>query len=289
MSKIDIGLRQGRKLVNLPNEERVAFIAEGLPILLESARGLYAASKAVSHMPRESNVLKGHAEEEAAKILILMDIVRCPKKLIAGRIGTLMGWYYDHLARLLYAEACQWRPVDLKELRKIIDRRRVTHYLEGGMGEFIVPNDLIYQRETRLYADIEGLDDGTLQWVAPGGYASMFDFKPNALIVAEALAAFGAFTVAGLNILSTVWSEVDFQDDTSCHESDRLIGATLNQLAARGLASDEATNDHVTSLYQRWQMPLYALDMKARLVERSALEEEQERMLWAEVGVANDY
>jgi len=289
MAKTDIGLRQAHRIANMPADERTTFIAEGLPILLESARGLYAASQKVSDMARESSVLKGHAEEEAAKILILMDIVRCPKKRIAGRIGKLMNWYYDHLSRLLYAEACQWRPVDLKELRKIIDQRRVTHYLEGGMGEFIAPNDLIYQRETRLYADIEGLDDGTLQWVAPGGYTSMFDFKPNALVVAEALAVLGAFTVDGLNILSTVWDETDFQDDTSCHESERLIEATLDQLVERGLASAEATNDHVASLYQRWQMPLYALDMKAKVVERSVLEAEQERMLWAEVGSANDY
>ncbi|TAX01980.1 hypothetical protein ELI07_32875 (plasmid) [Rhizobium leguminosarum] len=44
-------------------------------------------------MPRDSSVLKGHAEEEAAKILILMDIMRCPKKVIASRIATLMGWH----------------------------------------------------------------------------------------------------------------------------------------------------------------------------------------------------
>lgn len=35
-------------------------------------------------------------------------------------------------------------------------------------------------------------------------------------------------------------------------------------------------------------MPLYALDMKCKVAERSALEEEQERMLWAEIGVTNE-
>jgi len=289
MTKIDIGLRQARKLVNLPHDERIAFISEGLPILLESARGLYVASQAVSHMPRESAVLKGHAEEEAAKILILMDIVRCPRKLIAGRIGTQMGWYYDHLARLLYAEACRWRPINLKELRSIIDRRRVTHYLEGGMGEYIVPNDLIYRRETRLYADIEALDDGTIQWIAPSGYTGLFEAAPDALVVAEALSVFGVFSVEGLKAVSTVWSEVDFQDETSSHESDRLIEATLQQLIDKHLSSDAANEDHLGSLYGRWQMPLYALDMKAKEVDRSILIAEQENMLWAEMGVSYEY
>ncbi|TCQ71932.1 hypothetical protein EDF68_1233 [Ochrobactrum sp. BH3] len=289
MAKTDIGLRQAHKLANMPADKRTAFIAEGLPILLESACGLYAASQKIADMPRESSVLKGHAEEEAAKILILMDIVRCPKKLVAGRIGTLMSWDYDHLSRLLYAEACQWHPVDLKELRKIIDNNRATHYLEGGMGEYILPNHLIYQRETRLYADIEGLDDGTLQWVAPNASIRLFDAKPNALVVAEALSAIGAFSIKGINAISAVWNEVDFQDDTSHHESERLILASLEQLIKKKLATDAANEDHVRHLRGRWQMPLYALDMKAKAVEREALEEEQEHMLWAEMGVGNEY
>ena len=285
MVKTDIGLRQARRLVQMPFDERVKFIAEGLPILLESARGLYNASKAISDMPRKSSVLKGHAEEEVAKIPIFMDIMRCPRKLIAGRIGALMGWYYDHLARLLYAEACRWRPINLKELRTIIDRRRVSHYLEGGMGEFIAPNDLIYRRETRLYADIEAFDDGTLQWTAPSGAMNLFDLEPDGLVVAEALAAFGAFGVEGLNIVSAVWSGIDFQDETTSRESERPIEATLRELISHGLA-ENATNDHARGLYGRWQMPLYALDMKAREVERAALEAEQESLLWTDIGVS---
>lgn len=289
MARIDIGLRQARKIVNLPFAERLAFIAEGLPILLQSAQGLYAASEAVSQMPRESMLLKGHAEEEAAKILILMDIIRCPKKEVSRRIGVLMGWYYDHLARLLYAEACQWRPVDLKELRRIIDRRRVTHYVEGNMGEFIAPNDLIYRRETRLYADIEALDDGSLQWVVPSAYVGFYNPKPDALVVAEALDAFGVFTVEGLELISSIWSEVNFRDETPVQENDRLIEATLTRLFERKMASESATTDNARDLYGRWQMPLYALDMKAIEVARSDLEAEQERLLLVEMGVENEY
>ncbi|MGP4751501.1 hypothetical protein [Agrobacterium pusense] len=251
MAKIDIGLRQARRLANLSYEERLGFIAAGLPILLESSRSLYAASQTVSEMTREANVLKGLAEEEAAKILILIDIMRCPRKLVGGRIGAMMGWFYDHLARLLYAEACGWRPINLKELRGIIDQRRVAYYLEGEMGEFIAPNSLIYQRESRLYADIEALDDGTLQWVAPSGYKSFYERTPDALLVAEALSTIGAFSKEGLHIISQVWSDVDFHDETTCHESDRLIEATLRTLIDANLPSELATDDHIQILYAR--------------------------------------
>ncbi|OAF16927.1 hypothetical protein [Bradyrhizobium neotropicale] len=52
---------------------------------------------------REAKVLEGFAKEEAAKILILMDAVRCPPKLIASKLNRIVGWFYDHLARLIIA------------------------------------------------------------------------------------------------------------------------------------------------------------------------------------------
>jgi hypothetical protein len=105
VSKLDIGLRQGRASCQMKHAERLDFIAEGLPLILESARGFWTASERLHDRPREADVLEGHAEEEAAKILILLDILRCPPKLSAGKIGTIIKWFYDHLAQLIYAKA----------------------------------------------------------------------------------------------------------------------------------------------------------------------------------------
>ncbi|MER9185932.1 hypothetical protein [Mesorhizobium australicum] len=54
-----------------------------------------------------------------------------------------MAWFYDHLARLLYIEAQDWRPTDLNELRTYVDQQRRSHYLEGHVGEYILPNSNI--------------------------------------------------------------------------------------------------------------------------------------------------
>ena len=43
------------------------------------------ARKLYKEMPREAWVLEGFAQEEAAKALIFMDAVRCPRRLI-GRL-----------------------------------------------------------------------------------------------------------------------------------------------------------------------------------------------------------
>lgn len=117
------------------------------------------------------------------------------------------------------------------------------------MGEFIVPNDLNYRREARLYADIEALGDVNLQWVAPSAYVGFYNPKPDALVVAEALCSFSAFTVDGLELISSIWSEVDFRDETPAQENDRLIEATLTQLVGRKMASESATPENGRDLF----------------------------------------
>jgi hypothetical protein len=58
--------------------QRLEFIAKGLPLLFGSAKSLAMASQALKQFPREAEILARHCEEECAKILILLDIVRCP-------------------------------------------------------------------------------------------------------------------------------------------------------------------------------------------------------------------
>lgn len=72
----EIGFRQGRRLSNMDAKARLAFIAEGLPVILDSAGSLLTASQALKGFSREAEILEGHALEEAAKILILIDIAR---------------------------------------------------------------------------------------------------------------------------------------------------------------------------------------------------------------------
>ncbi len=49
-------------------------------MILASAESFWTAAASLMQAPREARVLEGFAEEEAAKILILMDLVRCPAK-----------------------------------------------------------------------------------------------------------------------------------------------------------------------------------------------------------------
>lgn len=287
MGEVDIGLRQGRILCQLKRDERLSFIAEGLPVILASALGFWAASQRLEGCSREADVLQNHAEEEAAKILILMDIVRCPERRCGSRLGPMMKWFYDHLARLIYAEACTWRPMHTSQLQAYVDNTRQAHTLEGQMGEYIVPNWELFRRDSALYADVELNEGGVRGWNAPSGSGSrsFFSYRPRCIDVIEAMAALGLFSPEGLRLAGECWGTLEFRNTQGAADSDRLIQQTIRQLVDNKLVTEVAEQKHVDQLYSGWQMPMYNLDFTMIEVPFEQLERERETQFWAEVGI----
>ena len=285
----EIGLRQAKRLCQLNHRSRLEFLAEGLPIVLQSAQGFWQSSKQLrkSH-GREAKVLEGFAKEEAAKILILMDAVRCPPKLIASKLNRIIGWFYDHLARLIYSEATSWKPMHLAQRREYVDRQRRGHFLEGQAGEYILPNWTIYERESRLYVDVEAHQDNQLSWNAPRNSYTGFDildsFVPPALRVAAAMEQVGMFTVKGLQATSEIWGSLEYVDKEDHHAGDKLTEQLLCRLFEESLILDTAEQSDATTLYQTWQIPMYNLDFSLIPVTLEELQAAQEREYWSMVG-----
>jgi hypothetical protein len=244
--KLDIGLRQGKVLCGMKHDERLDFLADGLPIILNSARGFWAASQEIKAMSREATVLENHAEEEASKILILMDIVRCPKKLSSSKIGHMVNVFYSHLAKLIYAKAASWKPKDITQLREYVDHTRRAHYLEGDIGGYIMPNWELFNREASLYADIEAYEDEERGWNTPsGGNTSLPSFKPSALAVAESLAALGVFRGEGMRATADIWGEIEFKDSQGFEESRHLTQRLIARIIEERLATEVVDKTHV--------------------------------------------
>ena len=67
-------------LANFADERMFAEMSEGIPLIVKSAEELDEAGRQlfVAGEFRASEIVKGLAEEEAAKVLILLDSVRCP-------------------------------------------------------------------------------------------------------------------------------------------------------------------------------------------------------------------
>ncbi len=284
--KLPFGNRRAGILCNLSRSAQLNLIAEGLPIVLASAQGFWAAASAIADRPREARVLQGFCEEECAKIMILMDLIRCPQRIVGDRAGKLVGTFYDHLGRLIYAEAQSWKPMHVTQLREYVDNARKGHYLEGNMGEFILPNASLYRRESTMYADIEVYEDGLPRWSAPTGLLSIsVSFPPLVLGLAEAMQATGLFSRRGLQAASEIWDQVDFVEDESFEDSRRLTRQLFKRLDAEKLITEEATERHAGVLMNDWQMPMYNLDFKPVHPQIEDLRAQQEAMYWAEVGV----
>ena len=281
----DIGMKRGRILPNLPQSKQLDVIGDGLPILMRSARDLLAASKAQDEYHQSATILEGHAMEEAAKILILIDIVRCPSKLRPSRNGPMMTWFYDHLARLIYIDAQSWRPVNVEQLQEYVDSHRKSHYLEGAFGEYIMPNWTIWSRGSTLYADIFTDEDSEPTWNEPDAMAPMFDHdEPFPWRVCQALRDMGTFTRGGLDILSSVRSQTKFVDDQHCSDSERLTYEMLMALEKTGLSTKAAREEEVGILYHHWQLPMYRIDFKRIEVPLAELQAERDANFWSEVG-----
>lgn len=288
-TKVTYGNHYARALRDMTHAARLDFVAEGLPIILASAQKFWdAAAKLADDNPREASVLGGFAEEEAAKALILIDLVRCPVDKVDGRIGRIIRHFYSHLARLIYTKAQGWKPTDVTQLQQYVDTERQAHYLEGGMSEYIMPNWAIYSRESTLYADVEQHEDGVPRWGDPLRFAAAgILYCPPALKLIEALSAVGIFSRPGLQALSNIWGTIDFCNKEGLSASLRLFKLLGARLEAEGLVTEAATDKHVRWVRGLWQIPMYNLDFQMLSVPLEDLEAGREAAYWSEVGYQN--
>lgn len=282
-----IGLRQAQRLCQMPQAERLACIADGLPIILGSAQSFWQAARKLDENLREAVVLANQAKEEAAKVLILMDIVRCPRPLLATRIGEMVKWFYSHPARLIYAEAVYWRPMHVAQLREYVDNSRKSHGLDGAVGEYIVPNSTIFNRESALYSDIAAYEGQGVEWNNPADRMHepwLLNLSPLVLRLAEAMSLLGMFTLRGLELTTDTWRKTDFRDQEDPRDAMALTQTLIKHLISKGLPSDQAEQEHVELLYREWQLPMYNLDFELIPVPLKDLQDEQDRLMWQEVG-----
>lgn len=287
-----IGMRRVHALANMPTAKQFDLIAEGLPILMNSAGSLFDASNELTAHPRSASMLRNHASEEVAKILILMDLVRCPASLRSSRVGKMTKWFYDHLARLIYIEAQNWKPIHAQQLQEYIDSQRRTHYLEGSYGEYIMPNWEVYRRESHMYADIIGEEDGTFHWSDPQSiYRDLANndlvlggcVEPRSWRICKALKEFGAFTREGLNLTAKAWNTIDFHQNENYKNTKQLTWEMSKALGNAGLITKDATEDQHRTLYHEWQLPMYRMDFSPIKVSLEELQEERDQNRWSEI------
>ncbi len=259
-----------KSLCQMSRKKQLSFLAEGFPIILSSARNYRNAALQIRDSPREACVLNGFSKEEAAKILILMDVVRCPDSLLNECLPKMCKWFYNHHVRLIYAEAASVTGYDVVELqREYADFMRKSLRIDGP-GAPIVPQWELWEREANLYADVASTDDGIAYWHAPLNIDSLESFMP-ALEVVDAMCCLGFFTPRGVSITSNIWGKYFFTKISQSNAQeyprwDVLLRENVRKLFEEGLVRDNATDRHVQTLLRFWQVPMYDLDFSLERV-----------------------
>lgn len=253
-------------------------VAAGLSLVLANVGRLVKAAKVLSADDHFSGarLISAFAEEEATKVLILLDAVRCPRSPHA-RFSAQLGRFSEHLAKGLYAKACEMRPATLGELQSYLDHYRLEFYLDGPNDvDWIFHNDILRQREDAIYVDyVES--DGRHYWSDPDQFEELSRFEPplpDSVCLAEALAECGLTSVEGLEAVARIWRGTAVDSETPYGACRRLNIETLRAPEIASVVAN-ASDAPVSMVANIWPFPLFDLDLTLKKVTQGELRDRQ--------------
>ena len=261
-----------------PDEKLFDVISEGATEIMNNAVELDKAAGRLhgAGEQRASDILRGLAEEEAAKVLILLDVVRCPTDSGFGR--RTLGYFLDHLAKRVYALTSSFPNVltfaEVCELARFECR---PFFLDGPNGvDWIFSNTIKSHREGSMYVDyvrdITG-DDANCFWNSP---VDMEDGdwpyeSSDAVNLGQALVDVGVTTRQGLALVAELWRGFHIDEATDRADLRYLIAQTLERLCDEGCEPHDGRSPNL--VLTSWSFPLWPLDIAALRKEGESVTE----------------
>lgn len=256
-----------RNLEQLSDNALFQTLSEGMPLIVDNADGFDETAHRLYRDGefRASEIMRGLAEEEAAKVLILIDYVRCPRSS-EGR-AQVLNRFYGHVAKRIHAMACEYPDIaSFGELSDWVEHECRPWYLDGPKGvDWVFPNSISEKRERDLYVDyVQDVTDAAAAcyWIAP---ASSDDYSQSqyptsdCVMLVQSLSGAGAVSADGLAEIADVWRSFAPEPCTDREELHRLIAETLDRLAQRCGALEEAAAQFIVS---HWPFPLWPLTIR---------------------------
>lgn len=283
-------------ILQQPPHLRFRSLSEGARMLAESVATLEADAVSLGSTRRDRGaaVLRCFIEEEAAKVLILLDLARAGWANQSA-VSKCLRAFYSHLARGLYVKAYDGSPDDLAEIRNYVDHLRQEFYLDGPMDvDWIFGNEVIASREGRLYVDYVEDEHGERRWTGPADRSALmdepFDFPAPAsaaVPLVSALSRIGLLEEQGFDLTREVWDGVVVDDRLRWLEIRKINVEIVNRVAQHsGLKVDvEADREAARFVVEHWIHPLFSLDLALAKVDPQDLKQERERWLAEQVDI----
>lgn len=151
------------RLLQTAKDRRLDMIGPGIAALVEHVRTLRAdvVLLVAQERHRSARILDNLVDEEAAKVLILLDLVRhgvADDEVVTQQVRH----FYDHVARGIYAAVSVGAPASFREQRERAEALRVSLYLDGPNDvDWIFRNEIEAGREDAMYVDYVVTDEGT--------------------------------------------------------------------------------------------------------------------------------
>jgi hypothetical protein len=266
-------------LAQLPDTRLFEETARGLALTagwIEDLEGW--ATRMVGDDAAGGEVIRLIADEEAAKFLILVDAIRCPRHE-QKRLVAQLRRCNDHLAKGIYATVCDYSAGSFEELVSYIEPLRQSHYLDGPNDvDWIFRNEIEGRREQRLYVDYVETDDGR-DWWEPNRYDELSDLPSRTsrvVDVVRSLIRAGLGSSEGLAVIAKDWRTFEPVGSSWGQLVDRIDTtlATLEEIACLGETFHSRDR---AILHDSWTFPLYGADLSMVKVTLDSLRERQAR------------
>ncbi len=274
-----------KDLCQFGDDELFDEIAEGIGHVMDSVNRLESAVRVLHENGyyHPARALEKLAAEEAAKILVLLDVVRCPRNRVEEKSRTL-GYFHDHLAKGIYARACDWAPVvgDLAEMKRKVEEERKEYHLDGPNDvDWIFGNDILRERENDLYVgymrDVtEEGGQGVRCWMPPSNIGFGSSYTPQVVRVARALWETKATTPGGLSVIAGIWRSANVREEMQFGELRAVNRRTLEAMNERGVFASISA-DSYAEIFHRWIFPLWPLDLRIVRVDKKSLRDVREQ------------
>jgi AbiV family abortive infection protein len=254
--------------------------AAGMRLCVVNALNLWRDARALARARRHQGfrIIQCFVEEEAAKFLILLDAVRCPRQPDKKLFTRQLGYFTDHLAKGIYAKTAWRLYTSFAEVRQMVDSERELLYLDGPNDfDWIFGNAILGTREESIYVDYLETDTRH-EWRSPDLYRRglSLPWKPSTLTIALAIQGAGLTTSAALEVIAARWRTVDMTDNLALPNRIQLNQETIEALDARDLLRRRPHRVYQT-IIDHWQFPLYSLDLAPLKVDLDALREKQQK------------